>query len=301
MSKQKYISLSDDERSILQFLWRVKVASSSAIFLRFESDFRWKECTAYKRLLILRRKGYVDRRSDASVDFRVWTLTIKGFKAIQHLLLPLKEEGYGSESVMHDLHVLAAHYGEWISKGAAPDVRFVTEQELRRTDEAELPKWAKPFQSHKPDGIWYFPETDAKTLLALEVEISRKRTLEYAALGAFYSEEKSVCSVLWIVQSKGHASSIVEAFRSTANANRDIHNFVMLDDFKKSGWASVIFYGPNAGMSIHKFLEKARHQKPVRSPSEPRQNTYVEKLLDFRICGFDSNTSASARNSKFRA
>jgi hypothetical protein len=301
MSKQKHFSLSDDERSILQFLWRVKVASSSAIFLRFESDFRWKEGTAYKRLLILRRKGYVDRRADASVDFRVWTLTAKGFKAIKHLLLPLKEEGYGSESIMHDLHVLAAHYGEWIPKGAAPDVRFVTEQELRRTDEAELPNWAKPFQSHKPDGIWYFPESTAKTLLALEVEISRKRTSEYVALGSFYSEEKSVCSVLWIVQGKSHASSIVTAFQSTANEYRNIHNFVTLDDFKKSGWASVIFFGPDAGVSIHNFLEKARHQKPIRSPSELRQNTYVGKLLDFRICGFDSSTSASARNSKFRA
>jgi hypothetical protein len=301
MSKQKYFSLSDDERSILQFLWRVKVAASSAIFLRFESDFHWKEGTAYKRLLILRRKGYVDRRGDASVEFRVWTLTAKGFKAIQHLLLPLKEEGYGSESVTHDLYVLAVHYGEWIPKGAAPDVRFVTEQELRRTDEAELPKWAKPFQSHKPDGIWYFPESAAKTLFALEVEISRKRTLEYAALGAFYSEEKSVRSVLWIVQGKSHASSIVAAFQSTANTYRDIHNFVTLDDFKKSGWDSVIFFGPNAGMSIHKFLESARHQNHIRSPSEPHQNTRVERLLDFRICGFDSAISASARNSKFRA
>lgn len=301
MSKQKHFSLSDDERSILQFLWRVKVAPSSAIFLRFKSEFHWKEGTAYKRLVILRLKGYVDRRADASVNFRVWALTMKGFKAIQHLLLPLKEEGYGSESVMHDLHVLAAHYGEWIPKGAAPDVRFVTEQELRRTDEAELPRWAKPFQSHKPDGIWYFPESTAKTLLALEVEISRKRTPEYAALGAFYSEEKSVCSVLWIVQSKGHASSIVAAFHSTANAHREIHNFVTLDDFKKSGWDSVIFFGPYAGTSIHNFLEKARHQKSIRTPSEPRPNTHVEKLLDFRICGFDSSTSASVRNSKFRA
>lgn len=300
MSKAKIFSLSNDERAILQFLWRVKVASTSAIFLRFKGDFQWKECTAYKRLLILRKKGCLDRRSDSSGNFRVWTLTAKGFKAIQQNLLPLKEEGYGSESVSHDLHVLAVHYGEWIPKGAAPDVRFVTEQELRRIDETELPKWARSFQSHKPDGLWYFPESEGKTLLALEVEISRKKSHEYAVLGAFYSEEKSVSSVLWIVQSKSHASSIAAAFQTTANAYRDIHNFVLLDEIKKSGWASVICFGPNAGTSIHNFLEKARRHQSITAPSPTHQLVSVERMLDFRLRRFDSTTSTSAQNSKFR-
>lgn len=301
MSKKKVFSLSDDERSILQFLWRVKVASTSAIFLRFEGDFKWRAFTAYERLSILKSKDCLDTRSDASGSFRVWALTAKGFKAIQHLLLPLKEEGYGSESVSHDLHVLAAHYGDWIPKGAAPDVRFVTEQELRRIDEAELPKWAKPFQGHKPDGIWYFPETNAKALLALEVEISRKRNLEYAALGTFYSEEKSVCSVLWIVQSKGHANSIVAAFQSIANAYREIHNFVELDDFRNSGWAAKIFFGPNAGMSIHNVLEKSRHGQAMSTPPPTSCHGHAEKILNVHLKRFDSSTSAPARNSKFRA
>lgn len=301
MSKQKYFSLSDDERSILQFLWRVKVASTSAIFLRFETDFRWKEFTAYKRLLILKKKGCLDTRSDSSGSFRAWTLTAKGFKAIQHQLLPLKEEGYGSESITHDLHVLAIHYGEWIPKGAAPDVRFVTEQELRRIDEAELPKWARPLQAHKPDGVWYFPETAAKMLYALEVELSRKRQNEYEALGAFYSEEKSVNSVLWVVQNRSHANSIRSTFQASSSGFRDVHNFVLIDDLKKSGWASVIALGPNAGMSIHNFLENARHHQASTTPSPTRKLVSTQKMLDFHLRRFDSSTSASARNSKFRA
>lgn len=67
----------------------IKVASTSAIFLRFEAEFKWREFTAYERLSILKKKGCLDTRSDASGSFRVWTLTAKGFKAIQHLLLPL--------------------------------------------------------------------------------------------------------------------------------------------------------------------------------------------------------------------
>lgn len=253
-----HFSLSNDERSILQFLWRVKVASTSALFLRFEPEFHWKEFTAYHRLLTLKEKGCVVARSDESGSVRGWGLTAKGFKAIRHLLLALKEEGFASECVKHDLYAMIAHYGEWIAKGAAPDVRFVTEQELRRIDGSELPAWAKGLQTHKPDGIWYFPDTEKKTIYALEMELNRKRALDYADLGAFYSEEKSISAVLWIVQSRGHANSITRALYAGTSAVRDIHNFALLDDFEKLGWASKIILGPRAEASIHHFLETAR-------------------------------------------
>lgn len=290
----KYFSLSDHERSILLFLWRVKVAPTSAVFLRFEPDFYWKPFTAYHRLLILKKKGCVVTRSDDSGSFRVWGLTMKGFKAIRHLLLALKEEGYASECVKHDLYTLAAHYGEWIEKGAAPDVRFVTEQELRRIDGDELPKWAKPLQAHKPDGVWYFPETEAKTIYALEMEPNRKRTRDYEALGAFYSEEKSISAVLWIVQSRGHARSIVTAFHAATNVHREIHNFALIDDFKKFGWNCEMFFGPNVGMSILNFLEKARRNQASTAPSPMPHRGCAEKILNFRVRRIDSTTSASA-------
>lgn len=301
MSKKKYLSLSDDERSILQFLWRVKVASTSVIFFRFEPDFKWKTFTAYERLSKLKKKGCVDTRSDESGNFRAWVLTAKGFKAIRQNLLALKEEGYASESITHDLHVTAIHYGEWIQKGSAPDVRFVTEQELRRIDSDDLPKWATPLQSHKPDGVWYFPETKAKTLVSLELELSRKRSDDYKSLGAFYSEQESICSVLWIVQKRSQASSIVNAFQAATITYRDIHNFVLLDDLKKSGWASVIFFGPNVGMSIHNFLESARRSQPIAMPLPSPGYGYVERMLNFHIKRFNSDTSASVKNSRFRA
>ena len=287
-----FFSLSDDERAILQFLWRVKVAPTSAIFLRFEPEFRWKPFTAYKRLLILKSKGCIITRTDESGTFRAWGLTAKGFKAIRHLLLALKEDGYASECVKHDLYTLAAHYGEWIGKGSADDVRFVTEQELRRIDADELPGWAKPLQTHKPDGAWYFPESESKTLYALEMEPSRKRGRDYSALGAFYSEEKSIGSVLWIVQSRGHANAIVRAMQSATNEYRNVHNFVLLEDLEKTGWASRIFYGPCADMSIHSYLAKARGNQSSTKSSPTHHRGYVQKMLNFRIRRFESNTSA---------
>lgn len=301
MIRKKIFSLSDNEHAILQFLWRVKVASTSSIYFRFEPDFKWKEFTAYERLSRLKKKGCLNTRSDDSGSFRVWMLTAKGFKAIRHNLLPLKEEGYASENALHDLHVLAIHYGEWIPKGVALDVRFVTEQELRRIDEDELPEWAKPLQAHKPDGVWYFPEAKNKTLYALEVELSRKRRNEYEAIGAFYSEEKIVDSVLWIVQSKGHASSIINAFQATSSSHRNIHNFVLLDDLRQFGWASEIFSGPNFGMSIHNFLEEARGGQAVSATLPTHSDGHVETMLDFHLKRFKSNTSVSDRKSKFRA
>lgn len=292
MKKQKLLSLSGAvELPILQFLWRVKVASTSALFLRFEKEFSWREHTAYKRLMILRRKGCVDTKSDDSGTFKVWTLTAKGFRAIRHKLLALKEEGYASESVSHDLHVLAAHYGEWISKSEAQDVRFVTEQELRRIDGADLPAWTRGLQIHKPDGVWYFPETSAKKIVALEVELSRKRQGQYQELGLFYAEETNVNSVLWIVQSTGHAKSMRSAFEAKTNAFKDIHNFALIDDLKTSGWAAQIFAGPNENQSIHNFLENMRRHHPVTSPSLMHPCGYVQKILDFRIKLFKSTSS----------
>lgn len=299
MKKVKLLSLSGTvELPILQFLWRVKVASTSALFLRFEKEFSWREHTAYKRLMILRKKGCVDTKSDDSGTFKVWTLTAKGFRAIRHKLLALKEEGFGSESLAHDLHVLAAHYGEWISKSEAQDVRFVTEQELRRIDSSDLPAWARGLQSHKPDGVWYFPDTRNRNLVALEVELSRKRPSEYETLGVFYSEEASVHAVLWIVQSKSLAKSMRSAFEAKTTNFRDIHNFVLIDDLKNSGWASKIIAGPNENQSIHNFLENMRHNHPVTTPSPTHLYGYAERILDFRIKLFKSTSSASSADVK---
>jgi hypothetical protein len=192
---------------------------------------------------------------------------------------------------MHDLYVLAAHYGEWISKDKAEDVLFVTEQELRRIDNAEFPTWLKGLQSHKPDGIWYFSETLDKKLIALEVELSRKRQNEYEALGVFYSEESSIHSVLWIVQSKGHANSMRCSFQAKTNAYRNMHNFVLTDDLKYLGWASEIFAGPNQGSTIHNFLENMRCTQSVSKPSPVHLHGYVQKILDLHIKRFKSHTS----------
>ncbi len=301
MSKKKQFMLSNAERSILHFIWRVKVASTSSIFLRFEADFHWKETTAYKRLWMLKKKGCLDTRTDKSGSYRAWTLTSKGFEAIQHLLLALREVGSGTESATHDLYVLAAHFGEWISRAAVPDVVFITEQELRRIDEGQLPKWTRPLFTHKPDGVWYFPETKEKTLIVLEVEMSRKRNSEYQALGAFYSEEKSISAALWLVQNKGHANTIRNEFQSATSQFRDIHNFVQLEDFKKDGWASQIVAGPNSGMTIHNFLESMGRNKPRISSEETRKTSYAQRLLNFGICRFISRTSASAPKSSLRA
>ncbi len=293
MKKSKYFMLSQDvEIPILYFLWRVKVASTSALFFRFEKDFSWKAKTAYQRLFILKKKGCINTKSDESGNFKVWTLTAKGFQAIKTKLLALKEEGYASESLTHDLFVLATHYGEWISRSDTKDVRFLTEQELRRIESSDLPAWAQTLQSHKPDGVWYFPETINKNTVALEVELSRKRQTEYESLGLFYSEEANVHSVIWIVQSQGHANTMRSAFQQKTISYRDIHNFVLVDDLKKMGWASQIFLGPNQNSTLRNFLESMRHSKPIARPMQFHSNGYVGKILDFRVKSFNSSTYA---------
>lgn len=294
---KNYFNLSaEKDIPVLYFLWRVKVASTAAIHLRFSQEYNWRDNSTYKRLLKLKYKGLINTRSDETGAFKVWALTSKGFKAIGSRLFPLKEEGYASENPGHDLYVLAAHYGEWITKGAAKDVRIVTEQELRRIENNELPVWAQQLQTHKPDGVWHFPETKDKKIIALEVELSRKRQSDYVSLGEFYNETKSVSSVLWIVQSSGHAESIRNTFAGKTNLFRDIHNFVTLNDFKKNGWASNIFMGPSENQTIYYFLESCRRPQPVPFSSLMRPLSLTQTILDFRIKCFKSTTSALNEN-----
>lgn len=291
MKRQKYFSLSQDvEISILKFIWRIKVTSTSAIYLRFCDELKWKPSSCYLRLLSLKTKGCLKIKSDDSGAVKLWCLTEKGFKAIRHTLLALKEEGYASENILHDYHVLAAHYGEWIFSNEAKDVKFVTEQELRRFDSEALPAWATKLQTHKPDALWYFPETKNKYLIGLEVEISRKRNIDYEKLGQFYKYDASLHSVLWVVLTKGHADCIRSAMKIEDNSKENIHNFILIEDFRKHGWNSDIFIGPNKNQSIINFLNLYRFNKSTTIPRQLHYRSCAENILDSHLKSFNSIT-----------
>lgn len=278
--------IAEKELPILNFLWRWKVATSSAIFIRFQPTFNWSAFTAYQRMLKLKAKGLVEAKLVSSRSYAVWTLTRSGFLAIREDLPLLKEEGFSSEAPEHDLLVLSAQYGDWLPKGTVDDVAFFTEQELRRQHEETLFDWLPPTSAHRPDGYWYFPKAKPKAVISLEVEINRKAFTDYIGYGNFYNKYKTIESVIWIVQSESLAKKITEAAHGNLAEFRNIHNFILLKDFLKHGWQSQIFMGPALRSEMGVFLNQQRLKQPESNPTASIKRAVASRILDERLCRF---------------
>jgi hypothetical protein len=86
---------------------------------------------AYNRLLVLEKAGIIQARADIRGERFIWTLTREGYRRIRHILpLEMKEEGFESKALGHDLLCSAVLLGDWLSIAAPPDLVRVTEQQL---------------------------------------------------------------------------------------------------------------------------------------------------------------------------
>lgn len=287
------------EMPILLFLWRWKVATTSAIYLRFVPDFKWAKFTSYSRMLRLKRKGFVDFKYSDNCSFKIWTLSQKGFKAISNKLPLLREDGYLSENIEHDIYVLAAQNGDWISRHAASDVKNITEQELRRYAVESLPRYVPSVLEHKPDGYWVFAKDNDRSIISLEVEINRKSVDDYSDVGDFYNSNPQITSVLWIVQSQSLTNKIVTATSSKLGLYRDIHNFVLLSDFIERGWNAVVFQGKFTQTKMGEFLNKHRVKQSINRPETSLQQISVQTILDSRVLRYKSSTCENLTKSNF--
>lgn len=288
------------EMPILVFLWRWKVATTSAVFIRFRPVYNWAPFTAYQRMLKLKSKGLVEAKAVRSGEYAIWTLTKAGFSVIRNELPLLKEEGYASEAPGHDLYVLAAQYGDWLPKGTVDDVAFFTEQELRRQAPETLFDWLPPTKAHRPDGYWYFPDAKPNSVIALEVELNRKAFTDYIGYGNFYNRYKVIESALWIAESASLARKITEAAHKNLAEFRDIHNFILFKDFLDQGWKAPIFLGPARGSLMGAFLNQQRLKQAESTQKETLKHALVSEILDERVCRFKTSTCAVSANSQFR-
>jgi hypothetical protein len=272
----------EKEFEILLFLWRWKVSTTSAIYIRFKPIYGWTAFTAYQRLLKLRKKGFIESKLINARTFAVWTLTRTGFMAIREKLPLLREDGFASEAPEHDVNVLAAQFGEWLPKGTVNDVAFFTEQELRRQTAESLFDWLPPLTMHRPDGYWYFPSAKPKSIVALEVEMNRKSFDAYKGVGNFYNKYKVIESTLWLVQSVSLARKIKEAAHGGLADFRDIHNFILFDEFIETGWSAKIFSGFANGSTMRAFLESHRLNQSETTPKPNINHGLVSLILDPR-------------------
>ncbi len=190
-----------------------------------------------------------------------WSLDQKGYHAIRDLLPALREDGYKSEHIGHDLLVTAVHLGEWLF-GAPVGVETFTEQQLRRYDHEFYPSWVPPDEAHRPDGYWNVPKGSIKNTIALEVELSRQTHKRYEAIGEFYAINKGIIRVLWIVRNLAAAQTINSQLVKAAPDAKTFHAFVLAPDFQKLGWGAEIVHGIDIGNSIHDLLQNSTRTSP---------------------------------------
>ena len=261
--------------AILDFLWRFKVATTGMIHAHLFSDRAIK--TAYNVLDRLRKKKLISSRTDEYGKNPVWTIEVKGFKAIRNRLPELREESFKSANRDHDLICSSIHLGEFIND-LPKDIELITEQMLRIYHKEFLPSFVPDVDEDRPDGYWYMASGDRIKLISLEVELSQKAFARYEGYSNFYEDFTEDHRCLWVVKTKGHARKILRAMYKI-KPDYMIHNFVLLKDILELGWDSIIFAGPEKTQKVSKMFG----DNLWKQVGNKRERFYQNLLLDNRL------------------
>jgi hypothetical protein len=278
----KTIQLTDRDVEVLKALWKWKMLTSAALWKGFFPD---KDAnTSYTRLWKLGAGGFIDRRLIDSLGRGfVWVLTKKGFHCIQDALPELKEVGYLSENITHDFYVSAVHAGDWLIH-RPPQVELFSEQELRRIDPEMYADWVPFSEIHRPDGYWRVPVHGKLVAVALEVEHAQKAAIRYRFTAGFYQEHQQIFRAVWVVRDMALCNSIRKQIKAGFPDTLDLHDFILLEDFKKQGWNATFIHGVEKGRPLKDLLNGGfRHASSICRGSD---------LLDTRKAPGRSNTSA---------
>lgn len=288
MRKKSEHYLTERDVCLLHFLWKWKVFSTAGLAVKFfDGSATW----AYNRLNDLRKGGYVTcLHLSNRHKYRVWSLDKKGFNQVLWELPELKNEGYASEAVQHDLYVSALHLGDWlveIPKG----VELFTEQELRNNYPSNYPKWVPDIQRHRPDGLWHLPDQNGNVVFALEVELNVKERSLYGPIIRFYRDTDEIRRVIWLVSRSSHAEALSSRFQEIAPEKCKRHEFIVLEDFLKMGWGAPILYGLEQGRTLRNVLSLG-NDSDVVVQSNCNGSYHCTTILDARICPYKSTRYA---------
>ena len=278
---------------LLHFLWKWKVSSTAALILKFFPEIKSK--SGYARLLILRNAGIIRIHSDGHGRKFVCSLDRNGYEAIRETLPLLKEDGFKSEQIGHDLLVSAFHLGEWLL--AKPEAATLfSEQQLRRMHPEMYPDWVPTSEVHRPDGYTQTLLGDHLATIAFEVEISNKRDSDYLKIAEFYEHYERIEKVLWLVPRQSTAIKIQEKMNQVLHGVPSPHNFVLLEDFANSGWYAEIYLGPDKGKTLISLLSGKVMEKYWNTP----RLIHAHALLDTRKSPFTSDSYRRYQLGDFR-
>lgn len=268
---QSRVVLSIRDYEILQFLWKWKVATTSMISTKFYGQSLGE--LAYRRLFKLKKGGFVTLATTRDGAHHFWVLDEEGFAVIKSSLPPLIAEGYRSENLKHDILVVAAHLGDWLTVNS-PDVATWSEQELRRVDPQSYPDGINKYAVHRPDGYWLIRNGDTVRAIALEMELTQKQSDAYADIICYYLDDENAEQVVWIVKTRATMKIIQRRIKDVIHDGHNIHSFIMLDDFLLSRWQTKVVSGKDTGKKLSELL--------CSKPSQPLQNREGEPFFDTR-------------------
>jgi len=273
MKKNLDLHLSIEDRACLQLLWKWKMLSTAALHLAAYPHRSIEG--AYKRLKKLEHLKIIKTTAANTGDSYIWHLENLGFQLVVKMLPELAEVGYKSENKEHDFWVTAIHLGEWLSQ-IPSNCDIFSEQQLRRLHRDQYPEWVPKSTEHRPDGWWKVGngKPNSQSLIALEVELSRKSPIEYHSVGEFYSTTVLPLQVIWVVRSVSDINYIKRHLLSGSKSNGEEQSFLSLHHYAKDQWQAKILCGKNQGRSLTSILY------PSPAPSLLQRESSV--LLDTR-------------------
>lgn len=252
--KKKQFKINDEDMNCLWMLWRWKLLSTSAVHKLAYSKRSVYGC--YIRLLDLQNKDFVISTGSWDQKTIVWHLGDSGYKALCTQFKVPVESGFRSENKDHDFWVTAIHLGEWLL-GTPADCANFSEQELRKMDLADYPKWVPETKVHRPDGWWKIGlgKHNRDSLIALEVELSKKSPHDYSNVGAFYSNTIDVNQVIWVVRSESYKNYILTNLKKGSSSQAQEHSFILIDQYAEAQWQSQIIEGKHKGKNLIEILK----------------------------------------------
>ncbi len=278
---------SEEDLPLLHFLWQWKVSTTAALCARFYPKRSLRQ--GYERLVKLERGDLIQAHILGNGIGFAWGLTKRGFDTVRSQLPELRADGYQSESKEHDLLVSAIHLGEWL-KEIPTGTEIFSEQELRCFDLSVYPWWVPQTEIHRPDGYWYIPSGDDHNTIALEVELTQKRTADYDKTAIFYDRQRGISKAIWVIKRPSLAIHIHSRMNESTK-HGDKHNFIALVDFLKKGWQAEIQLGPDRSKTVSCLLSDCLRIPvvPVRGQPVLDIRKSPHKSKSYRFLNFGEN------------
>jgi hypothetical protein len=254
MMKKNNFKITDEDMNCLYMLWRWKLLTTSALSLACYSTR--SQYRAYCRLLRLEKMDVLKSTSSWDQKTVVWHLSDKGYEVIASRFENPIQGGFRSENKDHDFWVSAIHLGEWI-KAIPAGCDLYSEQELRKLDPKYYPEWVPQTKQHRPDGWWKIGSSQSSraSLIALEVEFSKKTINSYNEIGDFYSNTINPYQVIWVVKSKGDINYILNHLKGGSSTEAKEQSFITLDQYIQHQWQSEVLIGKNSGKKLIEVLQ----------------------------------------------